>query len=95
MKKLPNIYQNNLTKEIFNNKKNCYCEKKREEPQIDNIINEVFSTLGYPYNIQLEIKTKEKSYDTSLIAKTKTSLITIDKETIPISEVISIQKKKN
>lgn len=95
MKKLPSIYQNNLTKDIFNNKKKCYCEKKSEEPPIDNIINEVFSTLGYPYNIELEIKTKDKIYNTSLIAKTKTSIITIDNDTIPISEIIAIKKKKN
>ena len=65
------------------------------EATIENVIDEVFSGLGYSYNILLEIKTKEKDYLTSLVAKTKTNLITIDNEVIPISEVISIKRKKN
>lgn len=96
MKKLPNIYQNNLSKEFLNNKKNCYCEKLKDtDSSIDDVITEVFSTLGYSYNIPLEIKTKNKTYNTSLIAKNKDRIITIDNEIIQLSEIISIKKKKN
>ena len=95
MKKLPKIYHEQLDKDFCNNKKNCYCEKVRKLEPIENVIDEVFSGLGYSYNILLEIKTKEKDYITSLVAKTKTNLITIDNEVIPISEVISIKRKKN
>lgn len=97
MKKLPSIYHNE--KNTFcNNKKNCYCEKheiRKTNENINTILDEIFSGLGYSYNIPLEIKTKTKTYITSLIAKTKTNLITIDNEIIPLTEVVSVQKKKN
>lgn len=97
MKKLPKIYQNDIIKEINNNKKQCYVSlKEPEKITLSTItLDEVFSGLGYPYNILLEIKTKKETYITSLIAKTKNNVVTIDNEIIPISEIISIHKKKN
>ena len=99
MKKLPKIYQNKIDKNIFNNKEKCYVETNGYIEESNNEINisldEVFSGLGYSYNIPLIIKTKEKEFKTSLIAKTKKNIVTIDNEVIPIDEIISIKKKKN
>lgn len=99
MKKLPKIYQTEILKKITNNKKKCYVEvlpdNKEEQPSSDISLDEIFSGLGYSYNIPIIITTKSKVYNTSLIAKTKKNLITIDNELIPISEVISIKKKKS
>lgn len=99
MKKLPKIYQAEINKTIKNNKKLCYLKNedikvltKQSKNDIDSLINEVFSSLGQPYNISLNIKTKDKEYQTSLISKTKTKLVTLDNEVIPISEIIAIKK---
>ena len=100
MKKLPKIYQANITKEINNNKKKCIVSLETIEDNTSNedltiTLEEIFSGIGYSYNIPINIKTQTKVYTTSLIAKTKKNIITIDNEVIPISEIISIQKKKN
>ena len=98
MKKLPKIYQNDISKEINNNKKSCYVSLEPieiEKDELDITLDEIFSGLGYSYNIPLIIKTTKDNYQTSLIAKIKNNLITIDNEIIPISEVISIKRKKN
>ena len=107
MKKLPKVFQNNISKPINNNKKVC-CFKIddiKEEQQtiqsteiskdINNILDEIFNGFGYSYNIPLEINTKSKNYQTSLIAKTKNNLITLDNETIPIAEILNITIKKD
>ena len=98
MKKLPKIYQTDILKEINNNKKSCYVSIEPIEINTDTqeiTLDEIFSGLGYSYNIPLIIMTSNAKYQTSLIAKTKKNLITIDNEIIPISEVISIKRKKN
>lgn len=99
MKKLPKIYQTEINKKICNNKRTCYLkneETKKEEITTQNdireIINEVFSGIGHSYNIPLTIKTKERTYQTSLIAKNKRNIVTLDNEVIPISDIITIKK---
>ena len=63
--------------------------KNTVEEQLDNI----FNTLGYSYNIPVEIITKNETYHTSLVTKTKENVVTIDNHIIPISDIISITKK--
>lgn len=99
MKKLPKIYQNEFNKKISNNKRTCYIKSDEhniieqiDDTKIRKIIDEVFSGLGYSYNIPLTIKTKTNTYQTSLIARTKTKVVTLDNEVIPLSEIISIKK---
>lgn len=106
MKKLPNIYQGNFPKKINNNKKICYLktpeqpfEEKREDRQtpaeIQQQIREIFSSLSHPYTIPVIIKTKEKVYETYLIAKNKNNIITLDNEIIDISDIESIKRKEH
>ena len=101
MKKLPKIYQAEFTKKIKNNKKSCYLIETKTNQNtpnnfsIDKIITEVFSGIGHPYNIPLIITTITEKYDTCLIAKSKSNLITLENQVIPISEVINIEYKKN
>lgn len=100
MKKLPKIYQNNITKKINNNKTICYL--KNEEsldpyigiPTIQEKIDQVFSGFGYSYNIPVTIKTPNRVYETSLIAKTESNIITLDNDVIPISNIIDFQINK-
>lgn len=101
MKKLPKIYQNEINKKINNNKTTCYIKNENTKIEsmsnqdISKLLDEVFSGIGYSYNIPLTIKTKQNIYNTSLIARTKNNIITLDNDTIPLNEIISITKKKN
>ena len=115
MKKLPKIFQNDLSKIINNNKSVCYLKNENDKvventkiketketthhennlKEITNILDKIFNGLGYSYNIPLEIKTSDKIYNTSLIAKTNNNVITIDNEIIPINNIIDITIKNN
>ncbi len=95
MRKLPKIYQNNFNKKIMNNKEVCYLkneDSRKEKQDIQEILIEIFSGIGYSYNIPVLIKTSNKIYETSLIAKTKNNVVTLDNEIIPINQIISIKK---
>ncbi len=98
MKKLPKIYQNEITKSIKNNKtvfrfKNEETNSSLEEDKtIMDTIEEIFNGIGYSYNIPVTIRTKEKTYKTTLVSKTKNNIVTIDNEVIPIKEIITLEK---
>lgn len=103
MAKLPKIYQNTIHKEINNNKKVYYGGKKEEsemvqenattKEEIENLIDDIFSLPTYSFNVPLLIHTKNKTYDTSLIAKTKGNILTFDNDIIPLSEITKIEKR--
>lgn len=97
MKKLPEIYKNNITKAIKNNKEICHLkniEEKSSNLEIKDILDDVFNGIGYSYNIPLIINTYNKTYQTSLVAKTKENIVTLDNEIIAIKDIISIKKLK-
>ena len=93
MKKLPSIYKNEINKKIKNNREVTYI--KEEKQNINEIIDSIFNGLGYSYNIPLIITTKNKVYETSLISRTKTKINTLDNDSIPINEIISIERKSS
>ena len=93
MKKLPDIYKNNINKVINNNKKVCYLTK--EEPiSILNKINSLFKGYGYSYNIPVTIKTPNNIYHTSIIAKSTNNIITLDNDIIPLKDIIDLEINK-
>ena len=90
--------KNNFTKNIDNNKKVCYVRNKEEQhtkEQVTAQLRKIFSGMGYSYNIPVRIKTKTNTYNTSLIAKTSTNVVTLDNDVIPIQEIEEIEIKKN
>lgn len=96
MKKLPEIYKNNINKKINNNKKMCILKNVNEEIKektvnIEEILSKIFNGIGYSYNIPILIETKNKKYETSLITKTKNNVVTIDNDIIPINEIVNIK----
>lgn len=93
MKKIPKLYKVDNNKIKDHNQRKCNIVKEEQvniKPQLD----EIFSGLVYPYNISVEIITKDKKYDTSIIARTKDHILTHEDNIIPIKEIISIKKKK-
>lgn len=92
MKKLPKIFQNEITKRIKNNQTKFSLENKESPPNVEEFINNLFKGKRHIYNIKLIIKTKRKTYTTSIISKNKKSIITIENEIIPIKEIIDIKR---
>ncbi len=95
IKKLPKLYKNEKINIKSNNKNICYVERKDTIKSNSNIrekINEIFNGIGHPYNIRVYIQTKDFSKETSLLAKNSEFIITIDKEKIPIDNIIKIEK---
>lgn len=93
MKKIPKLYKVDNDKIKDNNQLQCNI-KKEEKISVKRQLDEIFSGLVYPYNISVEIITKDKKYDTSIIARTKDHILTLENHIIPIKEIISIKKKK-
>ena len=96
MKKLPELYKNLNSKPKDNNKKVYYMEndiRSAEKNIIEKEIENIFNTLGYSYNIPVEIKTTKEVYHTSLVSKTKENVLTLDNQNIPIKEIIQITRK--
>lgn len=99
MKKLPKIYQNSLDKKIRNNKVVSYVKKenvnmqKNSKDDIYSTLDDIFSGIGYSYNIPVIIKTSDKVYDTSLVVRTDNNIVTLDNEVISIDDIVSIKRK--
>lgn len=99
MKKLPKIYQNSLDKKIRNNKVVSYVKKESVDIQsfskddIYKTLDDIFSGIGYAFNIPVVIKTSDKVYDTSLVVRTDNNIVTLDNEVISIDDIVSIKRK--
>lgn len=99
MKKLPKLYKNNFSKPMKNNKEICYLN--REEPledkkTVEESLSELFSGMGYSYNIPVSIMTKNKTYNTSIVTRTKQAVLTLENDLIPLKDIldIKIQERK-
>lgn len=91
MKKLPSLYKNPNIKAKDNNKKLDYIKIDKQQ-EIEKIINSLFNTLGYVFNIPLEIKTINKVYNTYLVSQTEKTITTIDNEIINKQDIIDIKR---
>lgn len=98
-KKLPKIFANEVN-EAGNNEKVYYSSSssehrnvdKHEEKNINQKINEIFSSNNYIYKADVEIKLKDKDINKRIVGRNSTHLITIDNELIPISDIIDIER---
>ena len=96
IKKLPKIYQNNIDKKINNNKEIYYSKYSNKEERTSDIgllLDGIFNSDKSVYNIPVIINTSNKSYDTYLVARTNSYILTIDQEKIYIKDIISIKRK--
>ena len=102
IRKLPRIYQNDINKKINNNKKTYHLKYNNNEEvvvtsmnneDVNKVIDSIFNTTGYAFNINVIIKTRNKTYDTSLIAKRNGYILTLDNDRIRIDDIISIKRK--
>lgn len=104
MKNLPPIFK--VSNSISSNNTSYYksssvakmpvIKQKEEEEQasIEDKINAIFRTRGYPFNIPVTISFAGKTVNTFLATRTNSSIITLDNEVIPIATITSLKIKK-
>lgn len=104
MKELPKMYHNNIDKNINNNEKifstmyndnieirknNNYINTK-DNYTIEQKIYNIFNSPNYIYKIDVIIVTEKEKSKKRIVGKTKTNLITMDNEYIPINSIKDI-----
>ena len=94
MKKLPKLYKNESSNMKDNNRKSFSI---KEDTIVDNyssmdVLNSIFNGLGHPYNQKVFLKTKNKTYETYLVSKTKQNVLTLENEQIPIQDILFLKK---
>lgn len=102
MKELPKVFRNEINKNIDNNKKVYYSqnESSRELPKeqsgknVQQKINEIFSSPNYVYKANVEIVLKDKIVSKRIIGRNKNYIITMDNELIPITDIVDIKSNK-
>lgn len=103
-KKLPGIFANKNTGVIKNNMEQFY-SKESVSDNNDNVmnnnikmimvrkkINDLFNSDSFVYKVKAVVTTGEGDKECTLIAKNNDSLLTINNENIPISDIIDIRK---
>lgn len=106
MKELPKMYRNKIEKEITNNEKifstmynrlNTEFSTKDERSNItknnytvEQKIANIFNSPNYIYKIDVVIVTDKGKENKRIVGKTKTNIITMDNEYIPINTIRDI-----
>ncbi len=101
MSDLPRMYHNKIEKDLNNNKKVFSTLEKEEERRSININNKnnytveqkiynIFNSPNYIYKIDVVIVTDTSKEIKRIVGKTKTNLITMDNEYIPINTIRDI-----
>ena len=101
MSDLPRMYHNKIEKDLNNNKKVFSTLEKEEERRSININNKnnytveqkiynIFNSPNYIYKIDVIIVTDKGKDKKRIVGKTKTNLITMDNEYIPINTIRDI-----
>ena len=101
-KKLPKVFAGKINKDINNNEK--YAVSKNEEKtiieekqigkNINQKINDIFSSYRYVYKADVVITTNEGDFVKRIIGKNGNNLITYDNELINISDIKDIKFKE-
>lgn len=104
MKELPKMYHNTIDKNINNNERifstmyNNDIDIRKDNPFISNKNNytveqkiyNIFNSPNYIYKIDVIIVTDKGKDKKRIVGKTKTNLITMDNEYIPINTIRDI-----
>lgn len=96
MKKIPEIYVNNLNK--INNNQEIYYSYKNNNSKVENIdvrtkINNIFYKRDYIYKKRLIIKTKYSNEEYEIIYKNYDYLLDINGNKIYIDNILDIDTK--
>ena len=90
------IYANKINKKIGNNQKfSEVCELKEEtvtfiNKSVEKKIDDLFNTNGYIFNVDVKIKTLDKTYNTKIASRVGNNIITLDNDIINIDDIKDI-----
>lgn len=99
-KKIPSVFANKIKGNVGNNEKVFYSALSSEEVEnkeiktpknINQKINEIFSSSRYIYKADVEITLKSGKVVKRIVGKNSVHLITYDNELIPISDIVDIK----
>lgn len=106
MKELPRMYRNKIEKEIcnndkffstmYNNRKDDIVKesnmnfKRSDNYTVEQKIANIFNSPNYIYKIDVVIVTDKTTLNKRIVGKTKTNLITMESEYIPINTIRDI-----
>ena len=104
MKELPKMYHNTIDKDINNNEKMYYTMYNNDRKisnnnifinnknnyTVEQKIYNIFNSPNYIYKIDVTIVTDKGKTNKRIVGKTKTNLITMDNEYIPINTIRDI-----
>lgn len=96
MKDLPKVFANKIDENI-NKSQNLFYGSERNISKGNNInidkkVNDIFSDIHHVYKSRVRISTNTDILEKTIVGKTKTSLITIEGELIPINSILDIEK---
>lgn len=102
MKELPKVFRNEINRNIDNNKKVYYSQneisgqspRQESSKNVQQKINEIFSSPNYVYKANVEIVLKDKTLSKKIIGRNKNYIITMDNELIPITDIMDIKSVK-
>lgn len=105
MKDLPKMYHNEINKDIKNNERyfstmynnkidkistNNIIVNNKNNYTVEQKIYNIFNSPNYIYKIDVTIVTDTATLNKRIVGKTKTNLITMDNEYIPINTIRDI-----
>lgn len=96
-KKLPGVFAGKVNKNSGNNSNVYYSNHEDRSIKVDNRninqkINDIFSSNNYIYKADVKIKLKNETINKRIVGKNSTHLITIDNELIPITDIVDIER---
>ncbi len=95
MKELPKVYANPMEKDLHNNKEMFYSKLLEDRGGTKNILKEIDSIFGskdFVYKSKVEITTKNDVFETEIVGKSGSYLLTMDGEKISIPSILDIKK---
>lgn len=103
MNKLPKISKIPLKEDISNNQTVYYDRRDNNLKSLESLaiqdvneqLKEIFESIHHYYKVFVEIKTIHNTYHTKIIGRTEKEIVTLDEDTIPISEIVSIKIMDN
>lgn len=94
-KKLPDIFANPIDKKMDNTQELFYGtneERKVDSRSVEQKITSIFASKDFVYKSKVRLTLKNESRIVTLVGMTDKSLLTLDNETILISDIMDIEQ---
>ena len=89
----PKLFKNENVK-VNNNREACLLKNINNNDQnFEKVLDSIFNSFSNMYNTEVIVETKNKTYKTYLVSRTNNNIMTINREIIPIKEIVNIRIK--